>query len=81
MKLFTGNTPESSVELKQTSIFEKLAHAIEINELSSMLKIPKKTIYDWIYRKKIPEGCVLKINGKRKFDLKAVEMWLLSQQS
>lgn len=42
---------------------------IDINELSTILKVPKKTIYDWSYRGEIP---LLKIGKHLRFNLKEV---------
>lgn len=37
---------------------------ITVNELSALLKIPKKTLYNWVSRKEIP---YIKIGGHLRF--------------
>lgn len=46
---------------------------LDINELSEWLKIPKPTIYDYTYQKKIP---FVKIGKLLRFPLSVIESWL-----
>ena len=64
----------------EQSIFENLADGVTVKELALKMRIPVKTVYDWIYRKSIPRECILRINGRVRFNSKAVEAWLLGQQ-
>ncbi len=63
------------------SFFENLAQGISVKQFSHDSRIPAKTIYDWIYKDHLPDDCILRINGRIRLIRRAVEAWLLSQQS
>ena len=46
---------------------------ITIQELSELLKVKTKTIYQWAELRQIP---FLKLNGALRFDLDDIEKWL-----
>lgn len=77
------NSASELSDLKRSgpeSFIENLAQGITVKRLSEELRIPVKTIYDWIYRKILPPECILRINGRVRLDRMAVGTWLLSQQ-
>ena len=47
-----------------------------IEEVSSLLKVPVKTIRQWVYQQKIPN---IKLNGHVRFQLHKIDAWI--QQS
>jgi excisionase family DNA binding protein len=53
----------------------------EFGTFPQKMRIPNKTIYDWIYRKKMPAECVMRINGRVRLNSKAVEAWLHGQNT
>lgn len=48
---------------------------ITIQELSELLKVKPKTLYQWAELRQIP---FLKLNGALRFDLDDIESWLAS---
>jgi hypothetical protein len=60
--------------------FENLADGVTVKQLAHKIRIPEKTVYDWIYRDTMPNNCILRINGRVRLNGKAVEAWLVSQQ-
>ena len=48
---------------------------ITIQELSELLKVKPKTLYQWAELRQIP---FLKLNGALRFDLNDIERWIAS---
>jgi len=48
---------------------------ITIKELSEILKIKEKTLYQWAESRQIP---CLKLNGALRFDLHDIQRWIAS---
>jgi excisionase family DNA binding protein len=48
---------------------------ITIQELSELLKVKPKTLYQWAELRQIP---FLKLNGALRFDLDDIESWIAS---
>lgn len=46
---------------------------LNVSELSTILNIKKKTIYDWTHRGMIP---YVKLGGCLRFDSEAIEKWV-----
>lgn len=46
---------------------------LTITELSSLIKVPVKTIRQWVYKAQIPNT---KLNGILRFDLGDIETWI-----
>lgn len=46
---------------------------LTIDELSTYLNVPKKTIYDMVYTKRIPYG---KVGRLLRFDKQLIDMWI-----
>jgi excisionase family DNA binding protein len=46
---------------------------LTVEELAKYLKVTKKTLYNWIWLRKIP---YFKINGKILFEKNEVESWI-----
>lgn len=61
---------QSAVAGKAGSFFPTL---IGIDELASLLRIQKGTIYNWIYRRKIP---YVKVGRLVRFDLNEITKYL-----
>ena len=51
---------------------------ITIKELSALLSVKPKTLYQWAEAKQIP---CLKLNGALRFDLDDIQNWLASCKS
>jgi excisionase family DNA binding protein len=51
--------------------FEK--RLLDINDLAIYLHISKNTLYNWLYRRKIPH---IKVGRSVRFDLKDIEKWI-----
>jgi len=49
---------------------------LTLNEFSAYIKIPKKTIYNWISEGKIPRNLYLKVGRHLRFRTEAVNRWL-----
>ena len=49
---------------------------VSVNTLSNLLDIPKGTIRDWVFRRKIP---YCKIHGRIVFNLKKIREWYNSK--
>ena len=50
---------------------------LDIAQLSEMLNIKKKTIYDWTHKGTIP---YIKLGGLIRFDPKEIEQWIKSKK-
>lgn len=50
---------------------------LNINQLSQLLNIKQKTIYDWVHKEKIP---YCKIEGLLRFDEDEIKNWLKSKK-
>lgn len=50
---------------------------LTLNELCEWLKIPKTTIYDYTYQKKIP---FVRVGKLLRFPQKMIELWLISPE-
>jgi excisionase family DNA binding protein len=50
---------------------------IDITQLSEMLNVKKKTIYDWVHKRKIP---YIKLGGLIRFDPTEIEQWVKSKK-
>jgi excisionase family DNA binding protein len=48
---------------------------ITIKELSELLKVKEKTLYQWAESKQIP---CFKLNGALRFDIKDIQEWIAS---
>lgn len=48
---------------------------ITVKELSELLKVKQKTLYQWAGLRQIP---CLKLNGSLRFDLEDIKVWLES---
>ncbi len=48
---------------------------ITVKELSQILKVKEKTLYQWTESGQIP---CLKLNGSLRFDLDDIQKWILS---
>ncbi len=48
---------------------------LDIKELSDILKVKPKTLYQWAELRQIP---FLKLNGALRFDLDDIEQWIRS---
>jgi len=46
---------------------------LTVEELAKNLKVSKKTLYNWIWLRKIP---YFKVNGKILFDKNEIENWV-----
>lgn len=46
---------------------------IGIKKLAEQLDTTPHTLYDWVYRRKIPYN---KINGSIKFDVEEIDKWI-----
>jgi len=46
---------------------------LDVSQLSAMLNVKKKTIYDWVHKGKIP---YLKLGGLLRFDPTDIDQWL-----
>jgi len=51
---------------------------LDIEEMASMLKSTKKSIYTWLSRKKFPKDIYIKIGRRPMFIKPRVVEWLLS---
>jgi len=51
---------------------------LTIKEVSALLKIKEKTLYQWAESKQIP---FLKLNGALRFDLDDIQEWIASCKS
>jgi excisionase family DNA binding protein len=49
---------------------------MDINELSTYLKLEKQTLYNWLHQRKIPG---IKVGGVWRFQKRTVDKWLASQ--
>lgn len=49
---------------------------LKIDELSEYINVKKSTIYDMVYRKRIP---YIKINNLLRFDKETINIWLSSK--
>ena len=50
---------------------------IDVSQLSQILNVKKKTIYDWTHKGQVP---YLKVGGLLRFDLNDIEKWLKSKK-
>jgi excisionase family DNA binding protein len=50
---------------------------LDINQLSEMLNVKKKTIYDWVHKGIIP---YVKLGNLLRFDPKDIEKWFESKK-
>lgn len=69
MKSNIGNTPNSSVRL-----FDNL---LTVPELSEWLKIPQKTIRDWVYKRQIPHK---RVGRHIRFKKSEIEHWIKQKE-
>lgn len=46
---------------------------VTVKELSQILKVKEKTLYQWAESRKIP---CLKLNGVLRFDLNEIKVWM-----
>ena len=69
MKSNIGNTPNSSVRL-----FDNL---LTVPELSEWLKIPQKTIMDWVYKRQIPHK---RVGRHIRFKKSEIEHWIKQKE-
>lgn len=49
---------------------------INVSQMAEKLCSTTATVYSWVYTKKIPSNCVVKVGKKLLFDNKAVNQWL-----
>ena len=50
---------------------------MDISQLSEMLNVKKKTIYDWVHKRQIP---YIKLGHLLRFDPNDIEKWLKSRR-
>jgi excisionase family DNA binding protein len=50
---------------------------LDITQLSNILNVKPKTIYDWVHKRKIP---YYKVVGSLRFDYDEVERWIRSKK-
>lgn len=49
---------------------------MNVKELSSYLSMPAATIYAYVGRGRIPQGCIRRIGRALKFDRPAIDLWI-----
>lgn len=63
-------------------LFENSKELLSPQEVSRLLEISKKTIYDWKYRpviRRVPDGLFVKFNRKIFIRTDILRNWILSQ--
>ena len=68
----------------QSLLFDNMKALLRPKEVSNLLGIPKKTIYDWKYRareKKVPEHLFIKLNGSLFLRTDILKDWFASENS
>lgn len=63
-------------------LFENSKELLSPQEVSHLLEISKKTIYDWKYRpvvRRVPDGLFVKFNRKIFIRTDILRNWILSQ--
>jgi len=50
---------------------------LDISQLSEMLNVKKKTIYDWTHKGQIP---FIKLGGLIRFDPEEIQKWVTSKK-
>jgi excisionase family DNA binding protein len=59
---------------KGQRVFEKLW---TVTDLAEHLRVPEKTIYDWVYKRSLP---VYKVGRLSRFKPSEIEKWLCSER-
>lgn len=54
---------------------------LTVEELSVYLGMPKATIYTKKCRGEFPSGCVVKLDGKTRFDKQEIDKWIDEHKS
>ncbi len=50
---------------------------LDVQQLSEMLNVKPKTIYDWTHKEKIP---YYKLGGSLRFNLEEIQKWIKSKK-
>ncbi len=69
---------------EKPKLFENLKGLLTTQEVSSLLGISPKTIYDWKYRpvvRRVPEGLFVKFNRKLFVRTDILRSWIVSQNT
>jgi excisionase family DNA binding protein len=57
--------------------YSKVMKLLDVSQLSEMLNVKKKTIYDWVHKNKIP---YLKLGNLVRFNPNDIDQWLKSKK-
>ena len=69
---------------EKPKLFENLKGLLSTQEVSILLGISPKTIYDWKYRpvvRRVPEGLFVKFNRKLFVRTDILRSWIVSQNT
>lgn len=69
---------------EKPKLFENLKGLLSTQEVSELLGLSPKTIYDWKYRpvvRRVPEGLFVKFNRKLFVRTDILRSWIVSQNT